>query len=121
MFFVKPSEPCAVTLAGEVPSAPATRVLLGKESYDAVGFSYPAPVKFSETQLAKDCPIDTEVYFWEGSWLPSSKDEDEDEDEGYSWSGKARSKMLEPGEGFFVKFPGEAPEAWEQSKPYDWP
>lgn len=124
MFFVKPSAAGDFTLAGEVPDSTDTVVRLqGKGAMDAVGFAYPTPVKFADTQLAKDSPIDTEVYFWNGTnWLRSTKDEDEDEEEGYSWSGLARTKTLDPGEGFFVKFPGAAGlEAWEQSKPYAWP
>ena len=121
MFFVKPSTDGEYTLAGEVPDGATTQVqMLGKGTLNAVGYPYPTPIKFAKTELFEKAPIGTQVYFWSGSnWVRSYKDEDEGEVE---WIGPANTKELEPGEGFFVQFPGdEGLTAWEQSKPYEWP
>lgn len=121
MFFVSPATDGDYTLAGEVPSAPETQVgMLGKGTLNAVGFAYPTPKKFSETDLYEKAPVGTDVFFWSGSnWVRTYKEEDEGE---VDWIGQAKTKVLEPGEGFFVQFPGDdGLTAWEQSKPYEWP
>ena len=123
MFFVQPAPDATLTeytLAGEVPAAPKTLRAIDSsdpEIYNAVGFAYPTEALFTNTTIAIDAPLGSTVYFWaDGGWVSSPKNKALKR-----WTGLASTKVLSPGEGFFIKFAEPGITAWEQDKPYSWP
>ena len=120
-FFIKgnpaATEDVDVTMTGEVPSdATISRAIVGSAALSTVGNPYPVDMIFGDTDLAAQAPVGSSVFFWnEGFqvWGVGGKS-------GKGWSAAEAQKVIEAGEGFFMKQPG-ASGAWAAEKPYTWP
>ena len=106
-----------VTITGEVPAdATIQRTLLGGNALATVGNPYPVDFKFGDSQLAIDAPQASQVSFWDmdhQGWSGGQKS-------GKGWSGGESNKVVQAGEGFFLRQVGAAG-SWVAVKPYTWP
>jgi hypothetical protein len=115
-FFYKPAEDASVVLSGEVPDGAKAVAFVASGNLNAIGYPYPTGVKFGDTDLAKDAPDFSMVYFWtETGWEPAEKDDFD------GWPAWAADYEVKPGEGFFYKPDGSESGFWEPVKPYQWP
>lgn len=113
-------------LAAEVLSVNAvgfvqTEAPAGK--YVALSYPFhgddPAGVAWTNTTIAKEAAGGSAVYFWNGqSWDSGALTKTS---RATNWAATVRSKIIEPGEGFFFKpASGDATTA-SFERPYDWP
>lgn len=124
-FFLKTSATqlvdVVVTIAGEVPDAGTLdRTIQGTNNLTAAGNPYPVSVVFTNTSLASNLPLTSIVYFWTTNQQWGSGAKNADKSGNPVWGGLAPAKILEPGEGFFVKNPSNNL-TWTEEKPYTWP
>ena len=120
-FFIKgpvaATEDVDVTMTGEVPSdATLSRAIVGGAALSTMANPYPVDMVFGETDLADQAPQGSVVFFWDETfqnWGGGMKS-------GKGWAGAEAQKLIEAGEGFFLKLP-DAGATWAADKPYTWP
>lgn len=97
-----------ITLMGEVPTNSVTPIY--SVGQDAVGYTYPVDIEWTQTQLAKDAPYGSILYLWNmesGSYTIYQKDEFEE-----AWTTPAGLK-IKTGEAFWLKLPITLPTVLE--------
>ncbi len=107
--------PQTITFMGEVPAAfnnASTTVVANIEGIDAVGYGYPVDVVWTNTALAQEVPVGSELIIWD----VDAQD--------YVFFGRTRSGWNTPadfeikaGQGFWIS--SSALVDWEEVVPYD--
>ena len=116
-FFIKSPQDGEVTITGEVPDEPsADRVIPGGGAFGSVANPYPVDFKFGESDIAKNATVGSSVFFWDMAlqgWGGGMKS-------GKGWAGGQSNRVVQAGEGFFLKEAGSVTTLKTQ-KPYTWP
>lgn len=116
-FFLKnvQSTNIPMVVSGEVPADASIGQVLAGGALTLVANPYPVAMAFSDFSCASTLPNYSVVMFWNEdtqAWDSVSKSRN-------SWGTKA-SRVVAPGEGFFVK-PASSDITWTESRPYTWP
>jgi hypothetical protein len=116
-FFLKnvQSTNIPMVVSGEVPADASIGQVLAGGALTLVANPYPVAMAFSDFSCASTLPNYSVVMFWnedDQSWDTVSKSRN-------SWDTQA-SRVIAPGEGFFVK-PASSDITWTESRPYTWP
>jgi len=106
-----------LTFMGEVPGAynsAGTTTLFGIDATDAVGYSYPIDVAFTNTSLYSLLPNNSALFVWDiatQGYLPFNKSARG------AWNAEANSLVLKAGHAFWVRTP--SPIDWMETVPYE--
>lgn len=117
-FFIKnvQSSNMEVVISGEVPESPALSKGLANNAMVLVANPYPVPTVLTNFAFADSLADGSVVNFWDEAnqiWITQTKTAR------YGWSTQ-KNRLIQPGEGFFVKSAGAEFE-WTESRPYTWP
>lgn len=117
-FFIKQvdSSELSLVISGDVPPDPVISQGLSAGNQTLVANPYPVPVAFTNLMAAKEMEALSVVSFWDEAnqrWVTQSKTAK------YGW-GAATNRVVEPGEGFFLK-PAGSDLTWQETRPYTWP
>lgn len=108
-----------VTFMGEVPgnyNAAGTTTVFNVDGADAVGYSYPVDMLWTNTAIAQAAPAVSTVHFWDitnGTWNTFNYAAPPF---GSGWGG-ANSKVIKAGEAFWVETSSTID--WTETAPYD--
>lgn len=117
-FFLKNAQNSDYELivSGEVPiDASISQGLMGGAAV-LVANPYPVPMVFTNFSFAASVPNGSVANFWDVDtqrWVSQSKTTKN------GW-GEQKNRVIEPGEGFFLKASG-SDVAWTETRPYTWP
>ena len=107
-----------VYLIGNVPdriTAPTTEIP-GVSGLNMLGYPYPYPMKWTNTDIARSVPGNSTLYLWDqsnqvyASYMKSARG---------SWGSRMSNVVLNPGQGFWLRNTGTFD--WVEAKPYTWP
>jgi len=116
-FFIKNNQSTNIELviSGEVPSDASLSQGLAGGAMTLIANPYPIPVVFTNFSFASTLPNGSVVTFYDVEnqrWIGQAKSRN-------SW-GAQKDRVVQPGEGFFIK-PYDNDVVWTEVRPYTWP
>lgn len=116
---VATSNEYTVFLMGEVPDTfggGGTSSIPNLTGIDAIGYAYPAEIRWVDTELASNAPNGAFLHVWNGSNYLSYQKPLRG-----GWPSAASNVVLHPGQAFWYRPGSSVTQTWTETKPYTWP